>query len=142
MKDFLLNYSRYNVWAVKKITDFLKTLSEDQLNKEIISSFPSIRKTMMHIWDAQVIWLLRLQGQTPTAFPGNSFSGSFNDAVEGFIKSAHELSDFVESSGENFLLSPLTYKNLAGEEYKNRICDILMHVINHGTHHRGQIITM
>ena len=90
MKNHLINYTKYNLWANQKVCDFLKTLSEEQVNKEIISSFSSLKKTMLHIWDAQVIWQRRLQGETITTFPSKSFNGTFEEAVNGFLKSSKE----------------------------------------------------
>jgi uncharacterized damage-inducible protein DinB len=37
----------------------------------------------------------------------------------------------------DFLLS-LRYRNMAGEEHEDPIGEILSHVFNHQTHHRGQ----
>ena len=62
LKD-LINYVKYNLWANQKICDFLKTLSDEEVNKEIMSSFSSLQKTLIHVWDAQVIWLTRLQSE-------------------------------------------------------------------------------
>ncbi len=142
MKEHLLNYTNYNLRSNKRICDFLQTLSDEQLNKEIASSFPSVKKTMFHIWDAQVIWLHRLLGTSLTSFPSKNFNGTFEEAVKGLLESSQQLIDSVENSGEDVLQTSLTYKNIAGEEYKSKVCDIIQHVVNHGTYHRGQIITM
>ncbi len=32
----------------------------------------------------------------------------------------------------------ISYKNSKGDDFKNRLTDILTNVINHGTHHRAQ----
>lgn len=142
MKELLASYSKFNLWANKKICDFVLTLSNEQLEKEIISSFPSVKATLLHVWDAQQIWLHRLQGTTMTDVPSKMFKGTADELSEGILKTSQELIDFVESCGDNFLLSPLDYKNRAGQEFRNRIGDIIQHVVNHGTYHRGQVITM
>ena len=143
MKDHLLHYTRYNLWANKRICDFLKSnVSEEQLEKEIVSSFPSLKKTLLHTWDAQVIWLMRMNGTSLTSFPSHNFSGTIGDIVNGLLETSQQLIDFVETSSEAFLLSPLRYKNVAGDEFKNNIGDIIHHVVNHGTYHRGQALTM
>ena len=143
MKDLLLQYSSYNLWANKKACDFLKSnLSEEQLNKEIISSFPAVQKTLIHVWDAQFIWLKRLYGTSLTTFPGKNFSGTFDDVINGMLETSQELIDFVKTSSDLFLTTSLPYKNIAGDEFKSTVSDIIHHVVNHGTFHRGQLVTM
>lgn len=142
MKDLLTSYSKYNHWANQRVCEFLFSLSDEELDKEIVSSFSSLRKTILHIWDAQVIWMVRLKGDSLSSFPSKSFSGTVKEAADGLLKTSQELIEFVESSSENFLETPLSYKNLSGEEFKSKVSDIVQHVMNHGTFHRGQIITM
>ena len=46
------------------------------------------------------------------------------------------------SSREDFaamLEESFTYVNLKGEQSTYRFADILVHVVNHGTYHRGQL---
>ncbi len=35
--------------------------------------------------------------------------------------------------------SLVTYKNLSGEGFETSVADIIIHVVNHGSYHRGQI---
>ncbi len=143
MRNLLIQDARYNLWANKKVCDFLKNnLSQEQLNQEITSSFPSVQKTLIHVWDAQSIWLQRLAGASSISIPSKSFNGTTDDLVKGVMETSQELIDFVGSSNESFLETPLTYKNIAGEGFKNNVSDIIQHVVNHGTYHRGQLITM
>ena len=62
MKQLLVSFCRYNLWANKKIIDTLQLLPNDIVDAQVNNSFTSIRKTIYHIWDAQVIWLSRMQG--------------------------------------------------------------------------------
>jgi uncharacterized damage-inducible protein DinB len=142
MKELLVKYTRYNLWANKKVCDFLTTLSEEQLNREIISSFPSLMKTVLHSWDAQFIWINRLHGTSLTVFPSKNFTGTFEEAANGLLETSREIIRFVETGKEDLLNTSITYKNIAGDEFKNSVSDIIQHVVNHGTFHRGQIITM
>jgi len=143
MKDLLLSYVKYNLWANQRVCNFLKNnLSEEQFEKEIISSFPSIKKTLLHIWDAQFLWLKRLEGISLTSFPSKDFKGTFNDAIDGLLKTSQQMIDVIDNSNEEKLAALLTYKSVAGDQYENTTVDILLHVSNHGTFHRGQVITM
>ena len=100
MKQILLNYTAYNLWANTKLLDVLKSLDPSLLDKEIKSSFPSLRKTFNHIWSAEEVWHRRLHGESLASLPepGNDFSA--------FIKmlSARSQSfiDLVNTKEENY----------------------------------------
>lgn len=49
--------------------------------------------------------------------------------------------NYLGSVGEDDLAAPLTYKNFAGAEFRTPVGEILLHVAQHGTYHRGQIAT-
>jgi len=141
MKSILLNYARFNLWANKRVSDFVKSLPEEQFDKEIVSSFSSLRKTIFHFYGAQALWLHRLQGQSPTSFP-DARSLSTDELMNQLLTTSSQLIEFTETSSESFLQTSVTYKNLAGDEFTNTVADILQHVINHSTFHRGQVITL
>jgi uncharacterized damage-inducible protein DinB len=142
LKNHLLRYARFNLWANKKACDYLQTISDEQFSKEIVSSFPSMKGTMLHIWDAQFIWIKRLEGTSLSDFPSKTFSGNLEDIVQGTLETSRQVIDYVDTSGDAFLQTKLTYKNVVGDEFTNVVSDIIQHVVNHSTFHRGQIITM
>ena len=142
MKDLLLNYTRYNLWANKCLADAMELLSDEQVNREMLSSFPTILKTVYHLWGAEDIWKRRLT-QTPTdTWASKSFNGSFPEALKGWQETSQWFIDYIAAADDAFLLSPVTYKNLAGNQYTNSVKEIVHHVMNHSTYHRGQLITM
>jgi uncharacterized damage-inducible protein DinB len=132
----------YSYWANNKIANLLKNVSPELIDKETPSSFNTIKKTIYHIWDAEVIWFTRIQGGQITTWPSESFTGNFNEALEAFANNSKALSDFIQSKDRAFLDSLIHYKNLKGLEFAQPVEDILFHVVNHGSYHRGQIITM
>lgn len=142
MKELLLNYARYNLWANKRICDFLLQAEEEKLNLEIISSFSSILKTCAHILDTETIWVMRLHGSSPSSLPVNHAEMPMNEIVKLWQSKSREIISFIESKTEEELSRMLPYKNIAGQSFTNSIRDIMQHVVNHGTYHRGQIVTM
>jgi uncharacterized damage-inducible protein DinB len=142
MKNLITRYTQFNHWANGKILDFLQGMPQENLDAEIVSSFPSLRKTVYHIWDAEILWLRRLEGVSLSAWPSKSFSGSFEEAAAVVRDCDQKLVDYARAADEEKLSTLLAYKNVKGEEFSNTIADILMHVVNHSTYHRGQIITM
>lgn len=92
------------------------------------------RKWFNHILNAHHIWINRILGKTPEFNPW----------------SVHDPAYFSDLDKENYALSLLvleehrldeiiTYTNSLGKTYSNRVQDILLHIVNHSTYHRGQI---
>ena len=73
MKQLLLSYTQFNIWANQQMIDVLLKLSEEQIDTKMIGSFESIRKTVYHIWSAENIWNQRLALAENTIFGKMNF---------------------------------------------------------------------
>jgi uncharacterized damage-inducible protein DinB len=94
--------------------------------------------TLTHVFGADRLWLARVEG---AAFPGVPTEAERNlgfltrawpALYDGWRKWARGLTD------EN-VLAPLAYHDLKGNPWTTPIWQIVLHVVNHGTHHRGQV---
>lgn len=142
-KKHFVDLATFNAWANKKILDFISSnLSADQLEKEIVSSFPSVKKTIYHIWDAELIWLERLRGVSLKDFPSKTFMGSAEDGLKKFMENTNEFPDVVFKSPESFFEGNISFTATSGKSYTQEVSAILTHVINHSSFHRGQLIMM
>src|ERR1044071_7876718 len=83
MKELLQQYAVYNVWANQKLTELVLILSEEQQQKEIASSFPSLHRTIFHMWDAESIWWQRMKLHERIIRPSENFNATTRDAVTG-----------------------------------------------------------
>ena len=91
------------------------------------------------MWDAEMIWLSRLEG-TKLSWPPTA---QFKDpAIDDFLKTSGELLNFVESKSEEYIHAETSFKDSKGNPYHMNNAGILMHVMNHSTFHRGQLVTM
>jgi uncharacterized damage-inducible protein DinB len=61
MKQLLHQLSLYNIWANKLLVEKLNELAEEQLNKEVASSFSSLYQTVLHMMDVESVWWQRIQ---------------------------------------------------------------------------------
>jgi len=132
----------FNVWANIKTAEILREVSDEIYFRENKSSFPSISKTVLHMWGAQNIWLKRLQGESLTAWPHEPNQDNKEGQLNGLANSAQSILDLVTSKDDSFLSSLYSYTNMKGEPFRDSVEDTLFHVVNHSTYHRGQIITM
>lgn len=142
MKEHLLSLANYNSWANRKIDGFIRSAGEERSALEQKSSFPTIRETLIHIWDAQSIWLDRLHGLPVTSWPGKSFQGSSSEAASSLVQNSDVWIDLVHTLDESTLKTKVYYTNITGDEFSNTWSQIISHVMNHGTYHRGQLVTM
>ena len=132
----------YTVWANAKLSQILENVDESVLKKETPSSFPTIEKTILHIWDAELIWLKRLQGESLRDWPSKNFSGGRDTLISAWVEHSVTFKEYIDGKGEAFLRETINYTNTSGHPYSNSVEEIIYHVVNHGTFHRGQIITM
>jgi uncharacterized damage-inducible protein DinB len=136
MKHIISDMLAYNCWANERICSLIK---DELADAEVKSSFSSIRKTLYHVWDAQYIWELRLKGQSLKEGISKSFTGSLDEAKKLFLDQSAKLKDLFQEGDEDRIID---YRNIAGQSFSSSIGEILLHVCNHSTFHRGQIVSM
>jgi len=142
MKDHFTELARFNVWANKRIIDILSKQEESLLRKEIVNSFPSLQKTLYHIWDAEVIWFSRVSGKSFDYLPTMKIEEPIEENFQRMMAHDQEWVDFLEQQEDPFFNRVLKYQTLGGKKLENSIAQIIQHCMNHSTYHRGQIITL
>ena len=136
----------YNYWARDRQLEACAALSSEQFLRPMGSSFSSVRDTQAHLVAVEWIWHERWRGKSPTKIDAQEFAaGTFPDvtsirdrwgAMEGKVRS------FLAGLSEADLARPLNYKNMKGENWTYPLGQVLLHVVNHQTYHRGQITTL
>ena len=140
LQKLIVNYAEFNLWANKTYAAWLKTKSDELLEKKVASSYPSIMLTVKHIWDTERFWLSILKDEIPGKFT-QDFKGSNLEAFEGFINQSDGFSKYVNSLSEDKLIaeSKLDMPWLKGLLPRY---EFIQHCLNHSTYHRGQIVTI
>ena len=136
------NLINYHYWARDRILDAVDPLSTEQLLQSVGGSFGSVRNTLVHILSAECLWLLRWKGETPTAMLSPE---KFADAAairEAWKDQERSLRSFFEGMDEQGLQQPRRYRSLAGQEAVSPLWQMLQHVVNHASYHRGQVTTL
>jgi uncharacterized damage-inducible protein DinB len=142
MKKILLQYASYNVWANQRIVDCITNLSDDQIRREVNSSFKSIYATMVHLWDVESIWWQRMKLQEQQEWPGVNFNGSVLELGANLMKQSKQWKEWVDLATDAALEHEFIYRNSKKEQFKQPVYEALMHLFNHQTYHRGQLVTM
>ena len=132
----------FNRWATERILDAVSHLSEEQFLRDMRNSFPSIRDTLVHIMSAEWLWLSRLQGSSPAGMPEAWKSMGLQEIARQWEDVDRPLRGLVNRLEETDLDQPISYRNTAGHDFVSTRGQMLRHVVNHSSYHRGQIVTM
>ena len=142
MKQLLASFAHYEYWANEQLLAVIGSLTEEQQQQEIISSFSSVQKTCLHTWDASAIWWQRLQKAEEIIVPSLSFHPSMKEIEKGLLQQNMQWIEWIRSATEGDLEYVLPYRNMKGDPFAQPVHEILLHLNNHGTYHRGQLVTM
>ncbi|MBL7818618.1 MAG: DinB family protein [Saprospiraceae bacterium] len=143
MKQMLVEYARYNLWANSRLISLFRTIDNTLISQPIVNSFPSIRETLLHIWDAESLWIERLNGHSPTSFPSKHFEGSNSDVLDIVLKTSEAFLQVVIEQAAPNLRDKRTFTTLTGNQnHIQCIRDMIHHCMNHSTFHRGQLVMM
>lgn len=140
IEDVHLLYD-YNSWANRRVLDACAELTPEQFTRNLGSSYPSVRDTLTHIMFVEWLWLERWHGRSPTGPP----SGEFPDLASiraRWQTIESDLLKFVRAVSASDLERVVTYRNTKGNPFLSPMWQMLQHVVNHGTYHRGQVTTM
>ena len=132
----------YQEWAHERIFTALRQLSDEQYTRTLVSSYPTIRETMSHMMFAEWLWLERMKGQSPTAQPDWTTDPSVATLDAKGRETASERRALLDVLSDAAVNAPLDYRNMKGVSSTNLLADVLIHVVNHTTYHRGQVVTM
>jgi uncharacterized damage-inducible protein DinB len=141
MKEMLQQYAAYNIWATKTIIDRINKLPNEKIMQEVASSFPSIYKTVNHMWLAEEAWWLRIKLVENPVLQSEKFTGTFAEQYSHLAKQSALWNEWVNNANDNQLNHVFAYVRNK-EQYKMVVHDMLLHVFNHATYHRGQLVTM
>lgn len=131
----------YNSWANHRILDACAPLSAAQFTQDLKSSFPSVCDTLAHLMFVEWIWLERWLGRSP-AFPASDGLPDLASIRSRWQKIESDLNAYVQKLSAADLDRVLEYKNTKGTPFSNPMRQMLQHLANHQTYHRGQITTM
>jgi uncharacterized damage-inducible protein DinB len=140
--DEIKRLFEYTEWANGRILEAVRQLTVEQYTQPLPSSFPTIRETLAHIAGADWIWLQRWNGTSPTSHPEWVKQPDIDTLAANWKGVREEQRRFLDALDEEAIDRPLTHRNLKGETSSVRLGDILFHVVNHATYHRGQVVTM
>ena len=133
---------RYNQWANTTVLDSVSKLTPEQFVEDLHSSHRSVRDTLAHILAAEWIWLERWKGTSPAALLDPADFPTVESVRTRLSKVESECAEFLEGLTDQSLGQAVPYINTKGEQWTYSLGQMLQHVANHSSYHRGQVVTM
>jgi uncharacterized damage-inducible protein DinB len=130
----------YQYWARDRMLAAIEPLSTDQFTRDLGSSFKSIRDTAAHILGAEMVWYGRWQGEVARLPPADQFP-DVASLRRAWLDHERKMRAFVEGLGEAGVNRVFEYKILSGAAGSSPFWQMLQHVVNHSSYHRGQVTT-
>jgi uncharacterized damage-inducible protein DinB len=139
MKHHLLLLLAYNVWANRRVLDAVTSLTSDEWTRDLGSSFPNVQSTTAHLIGVEWIWLERWQGRSPSSVPEWMNDPSSEQLQTVWEEIATRRSEMLNTDD---FRRKVSYRLFNGTEGNNSLENLVLHVVNHSSYHRGQLATM
>jgi uncharacterized damage-inducible protein DinB len=132
----------YHYWARDRVFEALMPLTREQYERDLGSSFTSIRETVTHVYAAEWAWYERWQGASPTALVPSDRFADLAALRQAWTEHEQKVRAYVAGLGDAGVDRVVEYKLLSGHAGASPVWQMVQHVVNHASYHRGQITTM
>jgi uncharacterized damage-inducible protein DinB len=132
----------YNYWSRDRTLEAAERLTPEQYQRDLGNSFGSVHGTLVHMYSAEWIWYMRWEGTSPRQPLDPSTIPTFGALRTGWTALEAKVREYVAQVGESGVDRVYDYTLLSGVSSRAPFWQMLQHVVNHGTYHRGQVTTM
>jgi uncharacterized damage-inducible protein DinB len=152
MKEILSVMARVNADADRKLYEVLASTPSDLIERPTGGYFQSILGSLNHVLVSELSWLGRLRGsklgtaalQTPVLdFEHPGFGKPLITDFAALRKRQEQVDEvfrsYLDELDEKSLQAEVEQKDRQGVVRRQQVGHVLVHLLNHATHHRGQI---
>ena len=141
--DFIRHLFDYMIWADRAMFDAGRKIAEAEYYKPREISAGSIHNLFVHQMVAQQTWLSRWKGKEMVGRLENQIEHPTRELLADRWPVVHQsLLDFLSVQSVHALNEPLTVRRNNGELLTLPLGAMMLHVADHSTYHRGQLILM
>ena len=139
MRSHFQMMASYNRWANDRLYGMAAALSAELYRRDVGVFFKSLHGTLNHLLATDRIWMHRLDGSGDHPDKLGAIVYDNLSALQVARRSEDErIVAFVDGLSDSYYGHFWSYRTLNGSEQRQPIGDILAHLFNHQTHHRGQ----
>ena len=132
---------RYSGWASRRVIDAALALTPEDRAKPMSVSHESIEQTLAHIYFADAIWYSRI-ADPAYPVPSHDAPPDFPFVLEEWPRLQAKWEAWADSAGDGDLARQVPFKSRFVGTAGLPAWQIVTHVVNHATLHRGQVVGM
>ncbi len=142
-KSYFLMMAHYNQWANQCMFALMQTLTPEQLQQDCAAFFYDVIHTANHLLVGDILWMQRISSAQSKA------DYALNEVLYpniATLTTARQQQDldlilWIQNQPLTAFAQEIQYER-RGQQYTEPLCEILAHVFNHQSHHRGQLHSM
>ena len=142
IKDYIKQACDYMYWATGRYFAVAEGLSDEQLHRSQGHGWDDVHGTLVHMMSSEWVWFQRWHGTFPKAHLDKGDYPTLPALKKRWGEVEAEMRAFIEKQTAEGLELPITYSNFRGETFHVPLWQMLVHIVNHETHHRGELATM
>lgn len=139
LRQLIRNHLEYSIWATDRILNAASELTPEQRERDFSTATGSVRGTLSHILQSERMWLRRIQEGSPSIPRTIAGDEKWDCLLERWPSIHHAWQDWASRLSDEEAETVIDYTDLKGEPQRRPAWQIAFHVVNHATHHRGQV---
>jgi uncharacterized damage-inducible protein DinB len=128
----------YNVWADQRLVAAAGELPLDELNRDFGTADKSVLGTLTHVFGAERLWLDRFQAEAKPRYL-NPADYRLSVLQNEWPLLHDRWRTWLSGVSDEFAATGFDYHDMKGRPWRQPLWRLVLHVVNHGTHHRGQV---
>jgi uncharacterized damage-inducible protein DinB len=133
---------KYSDWANRAILEASASLPDAKLDQPFDMGMGSLRKTLLHIYNGEHVWLNRWQGRAETKWPGEEEKATPATVRDRLAGTWRDRDAYLATLKDADLKREVTYRDSKGSLFRATLSDMMMQMFVHSAHHRAQAVNM
>jgi len=138
LPDVLRDHLNYTAWASSKLVEAASVLNPQELMRDFATADHNVLGTLVHVY-ADRIWLGRIEGNPPAQFIVPEQDMLLSVLTNDWPALHQRWKQWAALLTEDSINKDISYKSTKGDPFVTPLWQIILHVVNHGTHHRGLV---
>ncbi len=136
--DTLRLHLDYHAWASRRLLDVTDQLTPAELSHDFKTSEKNVLDTLAHVFAADRLWLARVRGESPATFLAPE-DRHLDVLSQQWPAIQQRWKEWAAPLSHQDVPAKIPYRDMKGNPWEQPLWQIVLHVVNHGTHHRGQV---